>query len=166
MTPITDKPITSRSATATSTIHFSNSTPYTLLRVGGAGAKKGDVYSVSRIAGIMAAKRTPDIIPLCHPGIGITGVEVDVRLLAPGDEEGGGKEGGMKVVVTVGCKGQTGVEMEAMTGVMGAALTVYDMLKAVDKGMVIGGVRLLEKMGGKSGHWVASTSSSSSTSSS
>lgn len=113
----------------------------------------------------MAAKRTPDIVPLCHPGIGITGVEVDVRLLPPASaeegegEEGGGQFGAMKVLATVGCQGRTGVEMEAMTAVMGAALTVYDMLKAVDKGIVIGGVRLLEKKGGKSGHWVASSSS-------
>ncbi|PYH89082.1 hypothetical protein BO71DRAFT_300443, partial [Aspergillus ellipticus CBS 707.79] len=157
MTQITSKPITSRLATSTCTVEFSNPQPWSILRDGGAGAHKGDVFSVARIAGIMAAKKTPDIIPLCHPGIGVTGVEVDVVLVAPGDGDGdgdGGKYGGMRVTATVSCTGRTGVEMEAMTATMGAALTVYDMLKAVDKGMVIGGVRLLEKRGGKSGVWV------------
>lgn len=99
----------------------------------------------------MAAKRTPDIVPLCHPGIGITGVEVSVELVEPGPNR---DHGAMDVVASVSCFGRTGVEMEAMTATMGAALTVYDMLKAVDKGMVIDSVRLLEKQGGKSGHWV------------
>lgn len=98
----------------------------------------------------MAAKRTPDIVPLCHPGIGITGVEVSVELNEPNNID----FGSMKIVATVSCFGRTGVEMEAMTATMGAALTVYDMLKAVDKGMVIDAVRLLEKQGGKSGHWI------------
>ncbi|EHA28329.1 hypothetical protein ASPNIDRAFT_126891, partial [Aspergillus niger ATCC 1015] len=145
MTKISSKPITSRIATATCHIQFSNTRPWEILR-GGGMTKKGDVFSVARIAGIMAAKRTPDIIPLCHPGIGITGVEVEVEL-----DSG---HGGMRVVASVSCEGRTGVEMEAMTATMGAALTVYDMLKAVDKGMVVSGVRLLEKKGGKSGHWV------------
>lgn len=156
MTQINEKPITKRQATATCDVHFSNSKPFSLLRRG-QGTHKGDVYSVARIAGIMAAKKTPDIIPLCHPGLGITGVEVDVTLVEPkpGPEPGSGKNhGAMRVVATVGCLARTGVEMEAMTATMGAALTVYDMLKAVDKGMVIGGARLLEKTGGKSGHWV------------
>ncbi|GFN21365.1 cyclic pyranopterin monophosphate synthase MoaC [Aspergillus tubingensis] len=170
MTKISSKPITSRLATATCHIQFSNPRPWEILRDGGM-TKKGDVFSVARIAGIMAAKRTPDIIPLCHPGIGITGVEVDVELVGPeaasakhGDN--GGKwdlgHGGMRVVASVSCEGRTGVEMEAMTATMGAALTVYDMLKAVDKGMVVQGVRLLEKKGGKSGHWVREDSTSSS----
>lgn len=106
----------------------------------------------------MAAKKTPDIVPLCHPGIGLTGVEVDVRLLDPVEEEGKKEKkfvhGAMRIVATVTCLGRTGVEMEAMTSTVSAALTVYDMLKAVDKGMVIGDVQLLEKKGGKSGHWV------------
>ncbi|GLA02904.1 hypothetical protein AnigIFM60653_002475 [Aspergillus niger] len=159
MTKISSKPITSRIATATCHIQFSNTRPWEILR-GGGMTKKGDVFSVARIAGIMAAKRTPDIIPLCHPGIGITGVEVDVELVAPDaaeDDGWGGWDsghGGMRVVASVSCEGRTGVEMEAMTATMGAALTVYDMLKAVDKGMVVSGVRLLEKKGGKSGHWV------------
>lgn len=109
------------------------------------------MFSVARIAGIMAAKRTPDIVPLCHPGIGITGVEVSVELVEPTSTE---DHGAMQIVATVSCFGRTGVEMEAMTATMGSALTVYDMLKAVDKGMVIEAVRLIEKQGGKSGHWV------------
>ncbi|KAF7131139.1 hypothetical protein CNMCM5793_004126 [Aspergillus hiratsukae] len=163
MTQITLKPITARTATASCLVHFSNARPHELLRKG--LTKKGDVFSVARIAGIMAAKKTPDLIPLCHPGIGITGVEVDVKLVDPGpnplpDSQAGSgmrmrmRYGAMRVVATVSCAGRTGVEMEAMTATVGAALTVYDMLKAVDKGMVIGEVQLLEKKGGKSGHWV------------
>ncbi|KAH1985364.1 hypothetical protein KXV92_005258 [Aspergillus fumigatus] len=165
MTQITEKPITARSATASCLVHFSNARPHELLRKG--LTKKGDVFSVARIAGIMAAKKTPDLIPLCHPSIGITGVEVDVTLVDPAPLPGPGslpgsqassgtrmRYGAMRVVATVSCAGRTGVEMEAMTATVGAALTVYDMLKAVDKGMVIGDVQLLEKKGGKSGHWV------------
>ncbi|ODM16257.1 hypothetical protein SI65_08256 [Aspergillus cristatus] len=154
MTQISQKTVTPRQATATGRVYFSNSRPWDSLREG-QGTHKGDVYSVARIAGIMAAKRTPDVVPLCHPGIGITGVEVDVKLLEPvaeGDEKM--KYGAVSIKATVDCLGRTGVEMEAMTATMGAALTVYDMLKAVDKGMVIGGVQLEEKKGGKSGHWV------------
>ena len=150
MTQITEKPETKRVATAACTVSFSNSRPWEILREGQT-THKGDVFSVARIAGIMAAKRTPDIVPLCHPGIGITGVEVNVELVEPGPN---GDHGAMHVVASVSCFGRTGVEMEAMTATMGAALTVYDMLKAVDKGMVIDSVRLLEKQGGKSGHWV------------
>lgn len=153
MTQINEKPVTQRQATATGLVYFSNSRPWEILREG-QGTHKGDVFSVARIAGIMAAKRTPDMVPLCHPGIGITGVEVDVKLLEPEPAKDQSiKYGAMRVVATVGCLGRTGVEMEAMTATMGAALTVYDMLKAVDKGMVIGGVQLEEKRGGKSGHW-------------
>lgn len=153
MTQISQKAVTPRQATATGLVYFSNSRPWELLR-GGQGTHKGDVFSVARIAGIMAAKKTSDVVPLCHPGIGITGVEVDVKLLEPVDEEDKMKYGAMSVKATVDCTGRTGVEMEAMTATMGAALTVYDMLKAVDKGMVIGAVQLEEKKGGKSGHWV------------
>lgn len=141
-------------------VRFSNRRPWELLREG-KGTHKGDVFSIARIAGITAAKKTPDIVPLCHPGLGLTGVEVDVKLLDPptsSDEKElaltSMEHGAMHVTATVSCLGRTGVEMEAMTATMGAALTVYDMLKAVDKGMIIGGVKLLEKMGGKSGHWV------------
>ncbi|KAJ6148721.1 hypothetical protein N7497_010703 [Penicillium chrysogenum] len=150
MTQITEKPETKRVATAACTVSFSNSRPWEILREGQT-THKGDVFSVARIAGIMAAKRTPDIVPLCHPGIGITGVEVSVELVEPGQNR---DHGAMNVVASVSCFGRTGVEMEAMTATMGAALTVYDMLKAVDKGMMIDSVRLLEKQGGKSGHWV------------
>ncbi|KAG0153864.1 hypothetical protein PDIDSM_1243 [Penicillium digitatum] len=150
MTQITEKPETKRVATAACTVSFSNARPWEILREGQT-THKGDVFSVARIAGIMAAKRTPDIVPLCHPGIGITGVEVSVELVEPAQNR---DHGGMHVVASVSCFGRTGVEMEAMTATIGAALTVYDMLKAVDKGMVIESVRLLEKQGGKSGHWV------------
>ncbi|KAJ9298861.1 hypothetical protein DTO271G3_3103 [Paecilomyces variotii] len=159
MTQIQEKPVTKRLATAKCYVNFSNSQPYDLLKEGGV-TKKGDVFSVARIAGITAAKKTPDIVPLCHPSIGITGVEVDVILCPPpprGDRsfpQLAYRYGSISVTATVTCLGRTGVEMEAMTAVMGAALTVYDMLKAVDKGMVISKVQLMEKMGGKSGHWV------------
>lgn len=160
MTLIDEKPETKRLATATCMVHFSNRRPWELLREG-KGTHKGDVFSIARIAGITAAKKTPDIVPLCHPGLGLTGVEVDVKLLDPllcndgkKAESTSREHGAMHVTATVSCLGRTGVEMEAMTATMGAALTVYDMLKAVDKGMVIGGMKLLEKKGGKSGHWV------------
>lgn len=151
MTQITSKPETKRLATAACEVTFSNPRPWELLRKG-QGTHKGDVFSVARIAGIMAAKRTPDLVPLCHPGIGITGVEVSVELVEP-EAPKPDDYGAMAIVASVSCFGRTGVEMEAMTAACGAALTVYDMLKAVDKGMVLGGVRLLEKQGGKSGHW-------------
>jgi cyclic pyranopterin phosphate synthase len=107
---------------------------------------KGDVLAVARIAGIMAAKRTHDLIPLCH-SLNLTSVKVE---LTPGAD-------GASVHILTRCKlsGQTGVEMEALTAASVAALTLYDMCKAVDKGMEIGGVRLLEKKGGRSGHWTA-----------
>lgn len=158
MTQITSKPETKRLATAACHVAFSNARPWELLRHG-QGTHKGDVFSVARIAGIMAAKRTPDLVPLCHPGIGITGVEVGVELVAP-DSQQPHDHGSMQIVATVSCFGRTGVEMEAMTATTGAALTVYDMLKAVDKGMEIGGVRLIEKQGGKSGHWVGEEAAS------
>ncbi|KAL3481931.1 hypothetical protein BJX99DRAFT_217825 [Aspergillus californicus] len=157
MTLIDEKSVTRRLATATCMVHFSNRRPWEILREG-RGTRKGDVFSIARIAGITAAKKTPDIVPLCHPGLGLTGVEVDVKLVDPLPSSTGAtpseRHGAMHVTATVSCIGRTGVEMEAMTATMGAALTVYDMLKAVDKGMVIGGVKLLEKIGGKSGHWV------------
>ena len=109
---------------------------------------KGDVLGAARIAGIMAAKRTAELIPMCHPLL-LTHVAVD---LAP-DEAASCVE----ITATVRCKGQTGVEMEALTAVSVAALTIYDMAKAVERGMVIEGIRLLEKRGGKSGHWHAAT---------
>lgn len=105
---------------------------------------KGDVFTVARIAGIGAAKRTGEWIPLCHP-LPLSGVHVDLTLT----------ETGVHIEATATCVGRTGVEMEALVAVSAAALTVYDMCKSVDKGMVIGPTRLLEKTGGKSGEWKA-----------
>ena len=110
------------------------------------GHKKGDVLEVARLAGIMATKRTSDLIPLCHP-LSIASVKVD---LEPIDGTR------LRIESRVGLTGQTGVEMEALTAVSVAALTVYDMCKAVDRGMTIGPVQLLEKSGGKSGHFLRS----------
>jgi cyclic pyranopterin phosphate synthase len=103
---------------------------------------KGDVLAVARVAGIMAAKRTADLVPLCHP-LMLTRVEVALNL----------SEDGVEAEATVGTTGQTGVEMEALTAVSVTLLTIYDMAKALDRGMVIGAVRLVEKRGGKSGDW-------------
>ncbi len=111
-----------------------------------AGAiKKGDVLATARIAGIMAAKRTSELIPLCHP-LALSKVSVDFQY----------EEGGIHVKALARLSGQTGVEMEAMTAASVALLTLYDMAKALDKAMVISGVRLLSKSGGKSGEWIAS----------
>jgi cyclic pyranopterin phosphate synthase len=106
--------------------------------------KKGDVLAVARVAGIMAAKKTADLIPLCHP-IALSAVTVDFTL----------DDSGVTVTATARTAGQTGVEMEALTAASVALLTVYDMAKALDKGMIIGGVRLIAKSGGKSGDWRA-----------
>jgi len=113
-----------------------------LIREG--NAKKGDVIGTARVAGIMAAKRTSDLIPLCHP-LMLSKVTVDI------DEEP--ELPGLRVTATVKLTGQTGVEMEALTAVSVTCLTIYDMAKAADKGMEIGGIRLIEKTGGKSGHY-------------
>ena len=117
---------------------------YAMVKAG--TAKKGDVLGIARIAGIQAAKRTSDLIPLCHP-IPLTRVAVDFEL----------DDATHSVVcsVTAESVGRTGVEMEALTATSAALLTIYDMCKAVDRGMIIGEIRLLEKMGGKSGHWKA-----------
>jgi len=123
---------------------FVRMTPETLaLAVSGGGAK-GDVCAVAEIAGVMAAKRTADLIPMCHP-LALSKVEVKI-------EPGGG---GLAVTARVKTTGPTGVEMEALTAVSVACLTLYDMLKAAEKGMVIEGVRLVSKTGGKSGSWMA-----------
>jgi cyclic pyranopterin monophosphate synthase len=106
-------------------------------------AKKGDVLATARIAGIMAAKKTSDLIPLCHP-LALSKVAVDFEFEADG----------LRVTALARLTGQTGVEMEAMTAASVALLTIYDMAKALDKAMVISGLRLLSKSGGKSGHWV------------
>ena len=145
MVDVSEKKVTNREATAEAYIVME---PSTLALIQANGLPKGDVLAVARVAGIMAAKRTSDLIPMCHP-LQITGVTVD---LAPAWDDH------LRVTATVKVKGKTGVEMEALTAVSTAALTVYDMCKAVDRGMRIEGIRLLEKMGGRSGHWVAETS--------
>ncbi len=108
--------------------------------------KKGDVLGIARTAGIMATKRTADLIPLCHP-LALTHVSVDFDI----DDD----TSSIECTVATETNGQTGVEMEALTGVQITLLTIYDMCKAVDRGMVIGDIRLIEKSGGKSGHWQA-----------
>jgi cyclic pyranopterin phosphate synthase len=141
MVDVSDKKVTAREAVAEGFVRMS---PETLaLAVSGQG-KKGDVRAVAEIAGVMAAKRTSDLIPLCHP-LALSKVEVAVEPA----------EGGMSVRARVRTTGQTGVEMEALTAVSVACLTLYDMLKAAEKGMVIEQVRLLEKSGGASGDWRA-----------
>ncbi len=119
--------------------------PETLALIQSGGMPKGDVLAVARVAGIMATKRTSDLVPMCHP-LPITGVVLD---LAPEGLDS------LRITARVKTTGKTGVEMEALTAVSVAALTVYDMCKAVDRGMRIEGIRLLEKLGGKSGHWRA-----------
>lgn len=118
--------------------------PDTLAVVLAGDAKKGDVIGTARIAGIMAAKKTSELIPLCHP-LGLSKVSVDIT---PDDQLPG-----LRVKATAGVTGQTGVEMEALTACSIACLTIYDMVKAADKGMEISGIVLVEKKGGKSGHW-------------
>ena len=142
MVDVTAKPDTDRVATAEGRVTME---PGTLRLIQSEGIPKGDVLAVARIAGIMGAKRTSELIPMCHP-LPVTGVTVD---LAP---EG---DNALRITATVRTTGKTGVEMEALTAVSIAALAVYDMCKAVDRGMRIEGIRLLEKAGGKSGHWRA-----------
>jgi cyclic pyranopterin phosphate synthase len=142
MVDVSAKPATPRRAVARGWIAMA---PATLALVEG-GAAKGDVLGVARLAGIMAAKRTADLIPLCHP-LALSKVAVD---LAPDPAAGR-----VAIEATVATTGPTGVEMEALTAVSVAALTVYDMLKAVDRGMVIGEIRLALKEGGKSGRFEA-----------
>jgi len=120
--------------------------PDTLAMIQAGSAKKGDVLGVARIAGIMASKRTAELIPLCHP-IALTKVSVEFSI-DPGSHA-------VDCTATAETVGRTGVEMEALTSVSTALLTIYDMCKAVDRGMVIERIRLLEKLGGKSGHWKA-----------
>ncbi|WP_119354200.1 cyclic pyranopterin monophosphate synthase MoaC [Azohydromonas sediminis] len=143
MVDVAAKDATHRVARATGTIRMQPAT-FELVRSG--SAKKGDVIGVARIAAIQGAKRTADLIPLCHP-LALTKVAVEFEL----DEA----QHAVHCTAQVETLGRTGVEMEALTAVQVGLLTVYDMCKAVDRGMVIDGVRLLEKRGGKSGHWVA-----------
>ena len=142
MVDVSTKSITARTATAAGTVTMD---PATLTMIVEGRAKKGDVLAVVRLAGIMAAKRTPDLIPLCHPLL-LSRVAVDLVPVKPDRVE---------ITATVSLSGQTGVEMEALTAVSVAALTVYDMCKAVDRAMQIGDIRLTEKSGGKSGDYTA-----------
>jgi len=141
MVDVSAKAVTAREAVAEGFVRMA---PETLALALSGDAKKGDVRATAEIAGIMAAKRTSELIPLCHP-LALSKVEVRV---APG-------EGGLLVTARVRTTGQTGVEMEALTAVSVACLTVYDMLKAAEKGMVIEAVRLVAKSGGASGDWTA-----------
>ena len=152
MVDVGEKAATKRVAIAAATVVFSNEEPYRLITEN--SNKKGDVLSVARVAGIMAAKRTSDLIPLCHP-VTISKVEVDLTLIGPGHRgtfgllAPGGT--GVDVIAQVECTGGTGVEMESLTAVSTAALTIYDMCKAVDKEMLVKNIRLLYKAGGRSG---------------
>jgi cyclic pyranopterin phosphate synthase len=139
MVDVTDKAVTDRTATARARITMQPETLALILR---GGAKKGDVLGVARLAGIMAAKRTADLIPLCHP-LPISSVKVDLTADTV--------HNAVEIAATVRTTGRTGVEMEALTAASVAALTVYDMCKAVDRGMRIDGIRVVEKSGGKSG---------------
>ena len=143
MVDVSDKPVTARIAVAEGHIVM---TAATLALVRAGRADKGDVLGIARVAGIMGAKRTADLIPLCHP-LPITNVALD---LIPDDTLPG-----IRITATVKTGGQTGVEMEALTAVTVAALTLYDMLKAAEKSMVISGIRLRLKDGGKSGRFEA-----------
>lgn len=141
MVEVGEKAITRREAVAEGFVFMSAAA---LAAVVERRAKKGDVLLIAQIAGISAAKRTGELIPLCHP-LGLDGVDVTLSVVG----------GGVRIEASARCTGKTGVEMEALTAVSVAALTVYDMLKAVDKAMRIEGIRLLKKSGGRSGDWVA-----------
>ncbi len=143
MVNVGEKSPTHRTAIAEGWIHMQ---PATLELVKKGTSKKGDVIGVARIAAIMGAKKTSELVPLCHP-ISLTRVAVDFNIVE--------SESKIQCVATCEVIGQTGVEMEALTAVQVGLLTIYDMLKAVDRGMTMTGIRLLEKHGGKSGDWVA-----------
>ncbi|GAB6109869.1 cyclic pyranopterin monophosphate synthase MoaC [Fusibacter bizertensis] len=140
MVEVTSKETTHRVAVARGSIYMK---PETIMAVKNAAIKKGDVIQVAQIGGIMGSKKTSEIIPMCHP-LMLTGVDLNFDVL----------ESEIVIESVVQTVGVTGVEMEALTAVTIAALTIYDMCKAIDKEMVIGNVRLIEKMGGKSGHYV------------
>ncbi|NLY20468.1 MAG: cyclic pyranopterin monophosphate synthase MoaC [Tissierellia bacterium] len=141
MVDVSEKDQTFRQATACGKVYLNRET-YEL--VVSKGMKKGDVLQVAQVAGIMGAKKTSEIIPMCHP-IMLMGVDIEFQL---NDEENS-----IKILGTTKCKGETGVEMEALTAVSVAALTIYDMCKAIQKDIVIDEIYLLEKIGGKSGHY-------------
>ena len=142
MVDVSEKPVTARQAVARGIITM-NAAAFAAVRDG--TAQKGDVLGVARIAGIMAAKRTSELIPLCHP-LPLSKLTVDFHLLP--------EQQAVEAVCTARTIGVTGVEMEALTGVSAALLTIYDMCQAVDKGMELGEIHLVEKTGGKSGHYV------------
>jgi len=142
MVDVGGKAVTTRVATAIATVAM---LPETLQLIMAGGHKKGDVLAVARIAGIQASKKCADLIPLCHP-LMLTHVTVDFTI----DEA----DSRIRITATCGLDGKTGVEMEALTAASVAALTIYDMCKAVDKGMVIENICLVEKSGGKTGHYV------------
>lgn len=142
MVDVSEKSDTKRTAVAAGRVLVSRET-FDLIRTG--GMKKGDVLTTAQIGGIMGAKRTPDVIPMCHP-ILISGVDIDFALNEA--------DCAVEITAAVSCTGATGVEMEALTAVSVAALTVYDMCKAVQKDMVIDNIRLLKKTGGKSGDFI------------
>ncbi len=139
MVDVSDKDVTRRAATARGRVHM---TPETLALILGGALKKGDALGTARLAGIMAAKRTAALIPLCHP-LPLSSVQVEIT---PAPDQAG-----LVIEATVKVTGRTGVEMEALTAVSVAALTIYDMAKAVDRGMTISDIRLVHKEGGKSG---------------
>lgn len=141
MVDVSDKEVTARVAIARGSIRMA---PATLALIGAGGFKKGDVLSIARLAGIMGAKRTSELIPLCHP-LALSSVTVDIEVSPDRD--------GLDITATCKIAAQTGIEMEALTAVSVAALTVYDMCKAVDRGMIIGDIRLSHKSGGKSGSY-------------
>ncbi len=146
MVDVGEKQVTERVACAKGAVRMK---PETLALITSAGIKKGDVLAAARLAGIMAAKRTADLIPLCHP-LSLSAITVDL--------EPGADSASIDITARVKVSGRTGVEMEALTAVSVAALTIYDMAKAVDRGMVINDIRLVEKLGGKSGDYKAEES--------
>jgi cyclic pyranopterin phosphate synthase len=144
MVDVTDKEVTQREAKARGTVLMS---PEAFQKIMAGGIKKGDVLGVAKVAGIMGAKRTAQLIPMCHP-LNITNVAITFNPIE--------EKHCIEIEAQVKLKGQTGVEMEALTAVATAALTIYDMCKAVDRAMVISDIHLVEKKGGKSGHFVRS----------
>lgn len=147
MVDVGAKPDTERTAVAAGAVYMQ---PETLRLIGEGALKKGDVLTIAKIAGIMAAKRTSDIIPLCHP-IPLTKIDVELSLDEPASA--------VRIQATARTIGKTGVEMEALTAVSAAALTIYDMAKAVDRAMRMSDIRLLEKHGGQHGDYVAEDAS-------
>jgi cyclic pyranopterin phosphate synthase len=148
MVDVSQKSDTDRTAVAQGTVFM---LPATFDRIRAGQIKKGDVLGVAQVAGIMGAKRTPDIIPMCHPLL-LTGVDIAFTEHPEPNADG---QSAITVTATVKVRGQTGVEMEALTAVSIALLTIYDMCKAIDKGMTFGDVGLLKKTGGKSGTFIA-----------